>query len=518
MSEQPPLYDSQDPQTMTDAFARTLSLLPTQQHFLNPPVEVDLDIAVYQGGFGSGKTWSGCLLGLLLCAKQPGLLLLCVAKTYPLLKETTLRTYKEHLEALGLEAEIHYKLTESSGNTRIVFPHWGHSEILFRHLQNPEKIKSLNVGAIQVEELSQISEQDFLMLLSRLRQPNLSHWRFFAHTNPHPDLNGWIAKRFPAKNESVRLEHLTLSQDKTLKTSWRRVFAPTQENTFLPPHYAKTLASQYDPSLSLLYLEGQDAQEALGRVVKYFSEANLDDTLAYRPDCELVLSCDFNVDPMSWIIGHRIVHPVTGEACYEVIDELTMRDTTTQEAAEVFVAKYGQHRAGILVTGDASGQYRRSSANTQAGRTDYDIIMNTLTRHEVRPVAKRLPVKNPFIVDRINTVNGIVCNTEGVRRLKIHPTRCPWLVYNMTHLRYQTGSRQLQKFTSKQLENDHEARYLGHLYDALGYWIMLEDAIRRVPQEGSLLRDGQTLKVVHRRTAQHLANLRHPLYSEEDML
>ncbi|MFM7469474.1 MAG: phage terminase large subunit [Vampirovibrionales bacterium] len=495
-----------------------LHLLPTQHRFLHAPASSKLDIAVYQGGFGSGKTWVGCLLGLLLCAKHPGILVLSVAKTYPLLKETTLRTYKEHLDQWGWEAGKHYKLTESTGNTRLIFPGWGNAEILFRHLQNPEKLKSLNVGAIQIEELSQITEQDFLMLLSRLRQPSVGRWRLFAHTNPHPDANGWIARRFPSQDEGLRMETLTLPDGRTLQSSWRRVFAPTRENTFLPPHYVATLASQYDPDLSQRYLEGTDAQEIHGRVVKHFSQANMDETLAYRPDQELVLSCDFNVDPMGWVIGHRVRCPQTGNIQYEVFDELTLRHTTTQEAAELFVSRYGKHRAGILITGDASGQFRRSSASSQAGRTDYDILMNTLLREGVRPVVKRLPAGNPPIIDRINSVNALVCNAQGERRLKVHPTRCPWLVYNLTHLRYYAGTRQIQLPTPQQLERDPQARYLGHLYDALGYWVMLHDPIRRQADTGSLLRHGQHLTARQGRTALRLQSLNHPLEDPDESL
>ena len=41
-------------------------LLDAQRRFLEIPHEFSLDVAVYQGGYGSGKTFAGALLGICL--------------------------------------------------------------------------------------------------------------------------------------------------------------------------------------------------------------------------------------------------------------------------------------------------------------------------------------------------------------------------------------------------------------------------------------------------------------------
>ena len=47
-------------------------LLDAQRRFLEIPHKYSLDVAVYQGGYGSGKTFAGALLGILLAVKfQP---------------------------------------------------------------------------------------------------------------------------------------------------------------------------------------------------------------------------------------------------------------------------------------------------------------------------------------------------------------------------------------------------------------------------------------------------------------
>ena len=39
------------------------TLLKSQKKFLEVPHDLEMDVCVYQGGFGSGKTWAGSLLG-----------------------------------------------------------------------------------------------------------------------------------------------------------------------------------------------------------------------------------------------------------------------------------------------------------------------------------------------------------------------------------------------------------------------------------------------------------------------
>ena len=44
-------------------------LLDKQKEFIEIPHSNSLDVAMYQGGYGSGKTWCGSLLGILLAQK-----------------------------------------------------------------------------------------------------------------------------------------------------------------------------------------------------------------------------------------------------------------------------------------------------------------------------------------------------------------------------------------------------------------------------------------------------------------
>ena len=171
-------------------------LLKTQKKFLEVPHNEELDVCVYQGGFGSGKTWAGSLLGTLLCLKFPGINGLCGAQTYSLVRDTTLEAYFEHFDNFELQEGNDWQFIKSQ--QKIVFKNG--SNILFRHFDEPNKLKSLNLGFAEIEEMSDIPEATFKMLLGRMRQKKKKNWRdfkyrIFGHTNPQ-SRRGWIYKNF----------------------------------------------------------------------------------------------------------------------------------------------------------------------------------------------------------------------------------------------------------------------------------------------------------------------------------
>ena len=122
-------------------------LLPAQKEFLNIPHNHRLDVAIYQGGYGSGKTWCGALLGIMLARKSPGSRGLVGAKEYELVRKTTLVTYLEHLVSLGYREGTHYKYNKIDK----IIKFKNGSEILFSAFDDPERFKSLNLHWAEIE-------------------------------------------------------------------------------------------------------------------------------------------------------------------------------------------------------------------------------------------------------------------------------------------------------------------------------------------------------------------------------
>ena len=68
-----------------------------------------------------------------------------------------------------------------------------------------------------------------------------------------------------------------------------------------------------------------------------------------RDNLPICVGSDFNVDPMCWVLAHRI-----GERL-EVFDELIIRDCNTPRALNELWNRYGHHPGGWQFYGDASG-------------------------------------------------------------------------------------------------------------------------------------------------------------------
>jgi PBSX family phage terminase large subunit len=423
-----------------------------QQRFLQVEEDVTLDICIYQGGFGSGKTWIGSLLGLILACKHHGSLGLVLAKTFPMVRDTTLRTYFEHLHAWGFERDRDYLFNKSE--SKLVFPKWGNSEILFRHLQDPEKIKSINACWIHGEEISQFTEADFNMMVSRCRQVGYPRRRIFGTTNPQPN-KGWIYQKFVQGNKGKQ----QIGED---VIHYRRVIAPTTDNKALPESYIENMRSQYDEQYFRINVLGEDGDYTAGLVCKTWTSANIEDT-PYRPELRLYLSCDFNVDPMSWILAHRYNEEV------HFIDELCIENTTTVEAAEELFRRYGNHSAGLTITGDASGQNRSTTAIT-ALDTNYTILRNRLSELGFKDVRLDLRAANPPILDRVAAWNAMVCNSEGIVRVKVNP-KCKWLIHNCDNLKFIEGTSKIWVPTPHDISKDPKSKFLGHIFDAASYLI-----------------------------------------------
>lgn len=425
-------------------------LLKAQEEFINIPHKNDLDVAVYQGGYGSGKTWAGSLLGIMLALKYQGSTGLVGAFEYELLKNTTINDYFNHLDLMGFYPDRHYTYNKTDKTLKFK----NGSVIYFKGLEDPERIKSLNLHWAEVEEASQIGQGAFKQILARLRKKADPKWkdfqyRFFAHTNPE-STKGWIYKYF-VENK---------------KENYRLIIAPTTQNIYLPAHYINELKSAYDENYYKINVLGEFGNYTSGLVVKNFSQRNIH-KLNYDDKLPLHLTCDFNVDPMCWLVAHK------DEKSVFYIDEIVLENTTTNQAIKEFISRYPKHKGEIIINGDASGDYRNSTSEF----TNYKIIENELKSAGYKPIFK-LRQFNPPIKNRIAAFNAKVRNANSEINLFISP-KCKWLLYNMHNLRFKEGSGIIDIPTHYQIKNqDRELKFLSHPFDAASYLVEYYWAIK----------------------------------------
>ena len=418
-------------------------LLDKQTEFMSIPHNQELDIAIYQGGYGSGKTWCGSLLGILLAKKYAGSRGLVGAKEYELVRKTTLVSYLEHLEALGYKKGEHY----SYNKVDKIIKFKNGSEILFSQLDDPEKFKSLNLHWAEIEEASQVGYSTIKQLLGRLRNTYRGNnwknfrYRLFGHTNPQPD-KGWIYERFVENKQE----------------NYRLIIAPTTNNIYLPKHYIESMKDAFDEEYYRINVLGEFGNYNSGLVVKGFTDENIKN-LKYNKNLPLHLTCDFNVDPMMWLVAHK-----DKENVY-FFDEIVIENATTEMCFKEFMRRYPNKNQEIIINGDASGDNR----STQSEFTNYAIMRKLLKDNGYTNFRFELRPYNPPILNRIAAFNARVRSADGKVRLFVDKRRCKYFIQNIYNLKYKEGTTIIDAPSIHQIKQDRDKKFLLHIFDAGSY-------------------------------------------------
>jgi hypothetical protein len=167
---------------------------------------------------------------------------------------------------------------------------------------------------------------------------------------------------------------------------------------------------------------------------------------SHRDNLPIIVGSDFNVDPMCWVLCHRI-----GEDL-EVFDELVLHNANTPKALNELWKRWGHHRGGWQFYGDPSARARKTSAT----QSDYAHIHND-SRFQTARRTMNYASGPPAVEDRYSAVNARLCNAEETRRLFIDP-RCTHLIEDMQMCAYKAGTRE------PAFDKEHF-----HCSDALGY-------------------------------------------------
>jgi hypothetical protein len=425
----------------------------------------------FSGPVGSGKSQALCYEALNLAYENPGRTGVIGAPTYPMLRDSTLTSFRELLE----ENEVPYRQHKSENTITITEPN---SKILFRALDNFERIRGTNLAWFGIDELTYCKEESWLRLEARLRDRKAKRLCGFASWTPKGF--DWVYERF-------------IGPDKKLNHEAFRA----EQNTALPADFYKRLESSYS--------ERFFRQEALGEYLNVFSgqayypfkrEVHVR-PLTFDRRYPLWWALDFNVNPMCSVIGQTI------NGIVRVLDELVLPDSNTLAACEEFLERtqkwYGPlnipelpeededdegqelllrlarpSTMGVYVYGDPSGEARKTSAS----RTDWQIVKSFFGRYADKYQAHfRVPSSHGPVKDRINCVNAMLLNFAGQRRMVIN-TSCRELAKDFEQLAWKAdpNGRPLGDL-------DKRDPMRSHLSDALGYYIVREFPMRGIQGE-----------------------------------
>lgn len=464
--------------------------LPAQTEFMSLPHNYDIDIACYQGGKGSGKTCCGAVLGITLCEQHAGIQGLCGAVSYPTLEGSLIPEYFNKLEFFGYRYGRHFKYNETK--KRLTFDNG--STIFFRYFADPEAFKGIDAGFVQIDEMSQIPESAYEECLARLRQVNTKKgWviptrRLFGHTNPASG-RGWLYNVFFDKIDySEKVEYTVDNKPKYYKRFFKKqqilidddmvtvpiraVIAPTTQNIHAKASTIASMKLKYDEEYFNIHVLGENGDYMKGIMCKHFSDHNIRAHIDVDPLRPLHLTCDFNRDPMSWVVAQK-----TDNEIY-FIDEYSIADTHTEAVVKMFIKDYPAHRNPyIIINGDSSGNFR----NSISPETHYSLMFTMLTNAGYT-VDIKVPAGNVDVEKRIASWNGMVLNTRGERRLFM-AEKCEKLRWNCDNLKYKEGSSVLDEPTVTQIQRDPKLKWVGHAFHAASYMCQFYFPIEAVDED-----------------------------------
>lgn len=184
-----------------------IELYSHQSVFLRAPER----FTMFVGGIGSGKTTAGAVKALVQSAARPGSLGVVVAPTYPMLRDSTLRTLQD---ILG-KTILHYN--KSDGELTLI----NGSQILLRSADKPDRLRGPNAHWAWIDEAALCPPGTWEIIIGRLRADGTAGPCWLTST---PKGHNWMYQ----------------------KRGLMRLFkASTRHNPYLNPEFVQSLIDSY---------------------------------------------------------------------------------------------------------------------------------------------------------------------------------------------------------------------------------------------------------------------------------
>ena len=151
------------------------------------------------GGYGSGKSYHTAFKIILKLLEEKRKALV-VRQVYDTIQESCYDLFCEILDEMGLLTSSPYEYRKNRNlvlalKSPLRFNFHNGSKIIFKGLDKPEKVKSINnVSIVWLEECSEINFMAYEELLGRIRTPHVS-MHFILSCNPVGKEN-WVYKHF----------------------------------------------------------------------------------------------------------------------------------------------------------------------------------------------------------------------------------------------------------------------------------------------------------------------------------
>jgi hypothetical protein len=425
----PPPLPPPDPQAAAQ-FRQVIldSLLPGQRAVCEDTTHRTV---AFVAGLGAGKTRGLSAWTTLLALDNPGTTGAVFAPTGPLVRDVVQRSLVEFWDDIG--ATYTYRASPLP-EYELILP-TGAVTVLCRSMENWTRIIGMNLSFIGCDEIDTtkitIARLAVQRFFGRLRAGDRRQLGLFST----PEGFGLLYSMFVEEGDK---------DDRALYKG------KTADNPYLPADYLETLLAEYPANLVKAYTEGEFVSMASAGVYPDFDREKNKSDLVIQDDDTLWVGVDFNVD-RCWMV---VIVRYGGQL--HVVAEHIARDTPA--CIELLNREYGSWiaRKQLVVCPDASARNRNA---LDAGIASIGMMKRT----SAWGPGLRLQYQqaNPFIKDRVLSVNAQILNGLGERNLRVHPS-CKGVLRGLEQHSYDLATQQPQK-------GDGGVDDLSGQMDALGY-------------------------------------------------
>lgn len=379
-----------------------MELLNHQWSFLTSKRKFEL----LKGGIGSGKSWCGSHWIIQRASQYPKAKHLIGANTYSQLRDSTLAAVFSVLDGLS----IPYRYNANRGLLSFLG-----AEVLCKSMDNFNTLRGIEIGSFWIDEVRDLKEEAFLVLLGRLRDRNVQVHQ--GRLTSSPSGFDWLFDWFDPNGEK-NTEEFGL----TTATSY--------DNPFLPDGYLETLAAQYGKDFFKQEVLAEWVNLTAGKCYYAFDREKNIRPIQKRSGSVLV-GMDFNVNPMTAVVAQV----QNGKIC--IFDEVFDENSSTPKMCHELIKKGYK---GARVYPDSTGKNRKTS-----GVSDFTALKDSGFQIE--------STRNPIVFDRVNNINRLL--EQG--KIIIDP-RCKKLINDLEKVSWKGNA--INKLSDPMLS---------HISDSLGY-------------------------------------------------
>jgi len=306
---------------------------------------------------GGGKSFV-CLATLILLAKAyPGSKWCVIRESLPTIKKTTLETFKKLVPS---------RFIKSYNQSEQVYTFTNDSQIFFmaedfKNDKDFDRFKGLEVNGFLLEQIEELQESLLGVCFIRAGR--------------------WLLPKMPKKPLILANVNPTLAwpkkkvyeryQKNELPPDWFYEPAKISDNPVLfnDESYMHNVTAHLDDVTKRRLIDGDWTAFAVDKPYLYKFSLDKHVKPQYTPNRHLpiIVSFDFNVEPMTSIIGQK-----NDEMEGHIFDEFKIGTGSTEEMCDLIIAKYRDWLGNLQVTGDATGRNRQ--AVTQGNLNHYRVI------------------------------------------------------------------------------------------------------------------------------------------------